>query len=59
MALFFEQEHATLVEVLEGNVFITQFDSDEQERQTGQVVLSRRQFEEMFNRSKQLFKDED
>jgi hypothetical protein len=58
MAIFFRQESTTLVEVLEDNVFITQFDSDEREEQTGQVVLSRRQLEEIFNHSKQPFKDE-
>jgi hypothetical protein len=58
MALFFGQELSTLVEVLDGDVFITQFDSDDQETQTGQVRLTKRQFEEMFNHSKQLFKNE-
>jgi len=58
MALFFGQELSTLVEVLDGDVFITQFDSDDQETQTGQVVLTKRQFEEIFNHSKQLFKNE-
>jgi hypothetical protein len=59
MALFFGKELSTLVQFLDGDVIITQFDSDDQETQTRQVVLTRRQFEEMFNHSKQLFKCED
>ena len=57
-ALFFQKELVTTVETEQGVVLITQYEDDECTEQTGQVCLSKRQFEEMFNRSKTLFEQD-
>lgn len=59
MALFFQKERTTTVEVIDGDVLITQFTDDDCDEETGQILISRRQFEEMFNRSKRLFSGEE
>ena len=56
--LFFQSEITTTVEVLDDDVFIFQYEDNSCKTQTRFVRLSKRQFEEMFNRSKTLFEPE-
>ena len=55
MALFFPKELATTVEVFGDEVVITQYDENECAVELGQVTLTKHQFEEMLNHSKNLF----
>lgn len=58
MALFFPQQLATQVDLTEGgDVRIRQYSGDSCEEEIGQVVLTKHQFSEIFNREKQIGKD--
>jgi len=59
MALFFPNELATTVDAQGGEVLIIQYTDNTCDEEVGRVILTRHQFDEMFNRSKRLFDGEE
>ena len=58
MALFFPKELATSIDVIDGNILIIQYTDNDGENEIGRVILTRHQFDEMFDMQKILFSGE-
>lgn len=58
MALFFQQELATSIEVIDGDIVIIQYTDNEGQTEIGRVLLTRHQFDEMFDMQRILFSGE-
>ena len=50
------REDVTLVESVDGKVVITQYEDDETTIEIGKVILTNRQFEEIYNCQKHILK---
>ena len=59
MAILFKREATTWVGLVDGDVVIEQFEDDDCKDSLGKVILSVRQFREIWNHEKSVLRDDD